>query len=164
MEDTTEDEHRWKKKRSRTALLFDPVSAEENAAALKKKMRETITKDRENIQKRIPGVLRMKLLPSVVEQLEKRPTQEIFLDANILEEIRIWLEPLGVCLTFPCPELRDTLLRLLFSMPIQVDHLRESGVGKIVMFYSRTKTGQFSETKKHAKRLMKKWIQEMFQE
>lgn len=145
------------KKNKRKAQIEDTLVIEEKIYELKKEMEKALKEDLDCIRKKKKAVSRLKLLPKVINIVENCNYKEIFLDMNLLKEIKTWLEPLekGV---FPCPEIRDTLLRLLFNLPIETDHFRESEIGKIVMFYSKTKTKQFFITRRIAKKLIQIWI------
>eukprot|EP00923_Selenidium_pygospionis_P035927 GHVN01063007.1.p2 GENE.GHVN01063007.1~~GHVN01063007.1.p2 ORF type:complete len:173 (-),score=25.21 GHVN01063007.1:647-1165(-) len=137
------------------------LDMEEKISKLKESMRGAVIKDIEMIKKKKPAKNRLKLFPEVITILHKKNFHETLLDANILEEVRYWLEPLGFEV-FPCAEIRDVLIREMFVLPIEKDHLRESGVGKIVMFYSKTSGQYFSNTRKLAKKLIKKWLGAFF--
>jgi transcription factor SPN1 len=60
--------------------------------------------------------------------------QEILLDNQVLDCIKKWLEP-NIRGHLAVHSLRKRLLELLAMLPIETSHLRESGLGRIVMFY-----------------------------
>ncbi|MGL4499769.1 MAG: hypothetical protein ACRCU2_11955, partial [Planktothrix sp.] len=66
-----------------------------------------------------------------------------FLDCGILDELRMLLEPLPDN-SFPNVEIKVAVLELLGRLDVRKEHLLDSGIGKIVYFYSR---GRF-ETKR----------------
>lgn len=66
----------------------------------------------------------------------RRHLSDVLLDNGILESIRRWLEPSRTTGLVPTASLRISLLRSLKLLPIELVHLRESGLGKIVMFYA----------------------------
>lgn len=80
---------------------------------------------------------------------------EIFLDSGILTAVRLWLEPLPNR-SLPAVHLRRTLLELLREMPIETDHLRESQIGRIIMFFSR-RSREAPDISRLAKDLVSRW-------
>lgn len=60
--------------------------------------------------------------------------QEVLLDNQVLDCIKKWLEP-NIRGHLAVHSVRKRLLELLQLLPIETAHLRESGIGKIVMFY-----------------------------
>lgn len=72
-----------------------------------------------------------------------------------METIRKWLEPLNDR-SLPSMDIQGEMLDVLDKLPIAGDHLRESGVGKIVYFY--TKCPRVEPTmKRKADQLVAKW-------
>jgi transcription factor SPN1 len=77
------------------------------------------------------------------------------LDNGLLDTIRIWLEPLPDR-SLPSMDIQSEMLDVLDRLPIAGDHLRESGVGKIVYFY--TKSPRIEPImKRKADQLVAKW-------
>lgn len=81
--------------------------------------------------------------------------QDSILDNGLLEAIRLWLEPLPDR-SLPSLDIQSEMLDVLDKLPIIGDHLRESGVGKIVYFY--TKSPRIEQAmKRKADQLVGKW-------
>jgi hypothetical protein len=53
-------------------------------------MKEAAYQDLEDLKQDKPGLKKMKLLPVVLENLQKRHLHAQFLDNSILEGIRLW--------------------------------------------------------------------------
>lgn len=80
---------------------------------------------------------------------------EVLLDAGILLAVRLWLEPLPNR-SLPAVHLRKTLLELIRCLPVETDHLRESHIGRIVMYFAR-RPREMPEIQRLAKDLIARW-------
>lgn len=83
-----------------------------------------------------PCLSKLKLLPKVRQVFETRPLWGALVEHEMLEVVRRWLEPLPDR-SLPALEIRRLMFVTLESLPIDTDHLRSSGVGKVVMFYTK---------------------------
>ncbi len=81
--------------------------------------------------------------------------QEVLLDNQVLDCIKKWLEP-NIKGHLAVHSLRKRLLELLSLLPIETAHLRESGLGRIVMFYY-TRERESLEIRKLAGDLIANW-------
>lgn len=81
--------------------------------------------------------------------------QDVFLDNQVLDVIKKWLEP-NIRGHLSVPSIRKRLLEILKSLPIETVHLRESGLGRIVMFYYQRKSESL-EIRKLAGDLITTW-------
>lgn len=77
------------------------------------------------------------------------------MDNQVLDVIKKWLEP-NIRGHLSVPSIRKRLLEILQSLPVETVHLRESGVGKIVMFYYQRKSESL-EIRKLAGDLITTW-------
>ena len=106
-----------------------------------------------------PAISKLRMIPSVLSMLEKyvKPFNyqnalfvnrffclyrkhliDSVLENGLLDAIRMWLEPFPSTGVLPSSSLRISLLQALKMLPIETQHLRESGgLGRIVMFYAR---------------------------
>lgn len=80
---------------------------------------------------------------------------EILLDVGILSAVRLWMEPLPNQ-SLPAAHLRRTLLELVKMLPVETDHLRESQIGRIVMYFSR-RPRESPDVQRLAKELLSRW-------
>lgn len=69
--------------------------------------------------------------------------------------IRAWLEPMPNR-TLPSPNIRKALLESLRNLPIETVHLRESGLGKIVNFFSQ-RPGELEDIRRLSNELIATW-------
>lgn len=77
------------------------------------------------------------------------------LDNQLLDAIRMWLEPLPDR-ALPSMEIQNEMLDILDKLPAAAEHLRESGIGKIVFFYKKS-TRVESVVQRKADHLVAKW-------
>ncbi|KAJ2492715.1 Transcription factor iws1 [Coemansia sp. RSA 2050] len=114
----------------------DDANIDEMIVELRKRMREAAYRDIDDNKDRLPAIHKLSMLPDVIEELSKPPLYEAFLDNNIVESIRLWLEPLDDG-SLPNLDIQNAMLESLGRLPIRRDHLRESGIGKIILFMSK---------------------------
>lgn len=128
---------------------------DEMIAALKNRMKQAAYDDVECINEKKPATHKLKLLPKVKDTLIKANLYDSILDNNMLEAVRIWLEPLPDA-SLPSYEIQRTLLTELIKMPIKTIHLRESGLGKVILFYQQSAKVD-SGLKRIAEKLIGDW-------
>lgn len=110
---------------------------------LREKMRNAAIDDAECVKQGKPAMAKLKLLPEVRTVLRKGTLADTILDNNLLEAVRIWLEPLPDA-SLPAYEIQKELFAAMDRLPIKTIHLLESGLGKVVIFYQRSKRPQLS--------------------
>lgn len=81
---------------------------------------------------------KVKLLPKVENVLSKAHLADTILDNNLLQSVRIWLEPLPDG-SLPSFEIQKSLFAALEKLPIKTEHLKESGLGRVIIFYTKSK-------------------------
>lgn len=84
------------------------------------------------------AIQKVKLLPKVENILSKANLADTILDNNLLQSVRIWLEPLPDG-SLPSFEIQKSLFSAINSLPIKTEHLKESGLGRIMIFYTKSK-------------------------
>ncbi|ORY73913.1 TFIIS helical bundle-like domain-domain-containing protein, partial [Protomyces lactucae-debilis] len=107
-----------------------------------------------NAEKRVASA-KLKMLPEVEKILRSQMLYDSILDNNMLTSVRHWLEPLPDR-SLPALNIQRVLFDALSRLPIKTDHLRESGVGKIVLFYKKSKKPEES-IRLIADRLVSEW-------
>lgn len=140
-----------KRTRHKDDVLYDQL-----VDALKSKMIKAAEEDIHSHASGQPAIEKLKLLPTVIENLEKADLHEYIFDNNLLEAVRIWLEPFSDG-SLPNLTIRRSLLKSLELLPIDKIQLQESKLGQIVMFLAKHPTEQ-PEIKKLALGLVNKWI------
>jgi len=107
---------------------------EEKISALKSSMEQAADKDLDAIRNKQPATSKLAMLPLVEATLAKSALHETILDNLLLMTLRRWLEPLPDR-SLPAYSIQRTLLTALQKLPITKEHLAESGIGKIIIFY-----------------------------
>lgn len=122
---------------------------------LKNKMIEAANLDVEKNSQGQIATEKLKLLREVMDTLSKADLAISILDNNLLEAVRLWLEPLPDA-SMPAYQIQKDLLLLLGSLPIKTDHLVASGIGKVLVFYQRSKRTE-ANLKKMVDKLIGEW-------
>ena len=104
-----------------------------------------------------PAIHKLKLLPDVVAFLNRNGNEmeNAIADNNVLEGVRFFLEPLGDA-SLPAYNIQRELFAILSRLPISKDTLISSGLGKVVIFYTKSKKVQ-PEINRQADRLLAEW-------
>jgi transcription factor SPN1 len=98
------------------------VEVDDMISKLAEEMKEATSKDLEANQNNKPALAKIKLLPKVIQVLEKTYLHEQLIDNEILEPIRM-LEPMDDE-SLPTLSIRRPLLELLRKMPIAPEDIR----------------------------------------
>lgn len=98
---------------------------------------------------------KLKMLKEVMNVLSKADLAISILDNNLLEAVRLWLEPLPDAL-MPAYQIQMELIQSLNALPIKTDHLVASGIGKVLVFYQRSKRTE-PNLKRIVDRLISDW-------
>lgn len=113
-----------------------------------------------------PAINKLRKLPLLTEALSKKQLQHEFLDHGVLTLLKNWLEPLPDG-SLPNINIREAILRILTDFPIDLDQydrreqLKKSGLGKVIMFLSRSDE-ETTTNRKLAKDLVDKWSRPIF--
>uniref|UniRef100_A0A7N0TAW0 TFIIS N-terminal domain-containing protein n=2 Tax=Kalanchoe fedtschenkoi TaxID=63787 RepID=A0A7N0TAW0_KALFE len=150
-----------KKKNERSAaeiaLLVENVMAE---------LEVTAEEDAELNRQNKPAINKLKKLPLLTDVLMKKQLQQEFLDHGVLTLLKNWLEPLPDG-SLPSINVREAVLRILTDFPIDLenesrrDQLKRSGLGKVIMFLSKSDE-ETTSNRKLAKDLVDKWSRPIF--
>jgi len=88
---------------------------------------------------KLPATNKLRLLPQVMEVLRKQSLSQSIMDNNLLEGVKRWLEPLPDR-SLPALNIQRDFFPLLRKMEfIDSAVLRESQLGKVVLFYTKCK-------------------------
>ncbi|EDO18324.1 hypothetical protein Kpol_1039p73 [Vanderwaltozyma polyspora DSM 70294] len=116
---------------------------------------ETLNKRIETNDKALFAMQKVKLLPKVIDVLSKANLADTILDNNLLQSVRIWLEPLPDG-SLPSFEIQKSLFSALDKLPIKTEHLKESGLGRVLIFYTKSKRVE-PQLARLAERLIAEW-------
>ncbi|KAH0585221.1 hypothetical protein H2248_008470 [Termitomyces sp. 'cryptogamus'] len=144
---------RGKKKANEEVL--DTI-ADDEVARLRESMNAAAEEDqRANVEK-LPALAKLKLLPEAMETLQKASLAQSMIDNNLLEAVRRWLEPLPDR-SLPALNIQREFFAILRKMEfIDSAVLKESGLGKVVLFYTKCKRAT-PDIAKVAKELVSIW-------
>lgn len=133
------------------------VTLDDEAIELVARMQRAVHDDNESISNGQPALKKLQLLPTVLATINQQHMLEFLLDNRLLEAIRMWLEPLPNG-TLPSVDLRLSLLQALLDISSSIDTqlLRESRVGRIVMFFSQ-REGEYPPIQRLADQLVSTW-------
>ncbi|XWS49305.1 hypothetical protein CRYUN_Cryun13aG0152500 [Craigia yunnanensis] len=130
------------------ALLVESVMAE---------LEVTAEEDAELNRQGKPAINKLKKLPLLTEE---------FLDHGVLTLMKNWLEPLPDG-SLPNINIRAAILKILTDFPIDLEQhdrreqLKRSGLGKVIMFLSKSDE-ETTSNRKLAKDLVDKWSRPIF--
>ena len=122
---------------------------------LKNRMTLAAKRDAEDKEKKLPAMHKLKMLPEVMDVFNKRHLIEPILENNLLEAVRFWLEPLPDR-SLPAYNIQRDLFNVITKLPIKTENLRVSGLGKIVLFYTKDIRPE-EHIKRTAERLIREW-------
>ncbi|KAF9372666.1 Transcription factor iws1 [Podila verticillata] len=130
---------------------------DKSAARFVAKMRDAAFADIDAKLKKESALAKVRMLESVKKQLNKSHVHNTFLDNGILEAMKLWLEPLHDA-SLPSLDIIQDFLDILDILPIQTDHLVNSGVGRVVYFYTKVDDSRVTPSiKRQAHALVDKW-------
>lgn len=131
---------------------------DELIADVKTRMEKACENDNEAVTNGLPAVQKVKMLPEVMTLLNRQNIQHAVLDpeTNFLQSVKFFLEPLSNDGQLPAYNIQREIFTALTKMQIEKEALLSSGIGRIVLFYTKTKRAQ-PEIKRMAERLMGEW-------
>ncbi|KAG0463375.1 hypothetical protein HPP92_019444 [Vanilla planifolia] len=143
-----------------------PAELAEMVENLMAELEVTAEEDAELNRQNKPAINKLKKLPLLIEVLSKKKLQQEFLDHGVLALLRNWLEPLPDG-SLPNMNIRAAILKILSDFPIDLEQydrreqLKKSGLGKVIMFLSRSDE-ETTANRKLAKELVDKWSRPIF--
>lgn len=126
-------------------------------AALKVQMERACQADNQAREAGQPALHKLKLLPEVAGLLNRNNVQHAVLDpdTNFLQHVKFFLEPLNDG-SLPAYNIQRDIFTALTRLNIEKEALLSSGIGKVVLFYTRSKKPEPS-IKRMAERLLGEW-------
>lgn len=131
--------------------------ADAEVADLRSAMMMAAEDDVMSNEDRKPALAKLRLLPRVVDGLQKSHWQQSIFDSNLLEAVRRFLEPLPDK-SLPALNIQRELFKALEKLSPSIDtiSLKMSGLGKVVIFYSRCRRVE-PDLRRRADRLIEAW-------
>lgn len=145
-----------KRRRKEGEEDLDP-QADAEVADLRSAMMNAAEDDMMANDERKPALAKLRMLPRVVDGLQKQYWQQSIFDSNLLEAVRRFLEPLPDK-SLPALNIQRELFKALEKLSPSIDtiSLKMSGLGKVVMFYSRNRRVE-PDLRRRADRLIEAW-------
>jgi len=128
---------RPKKRKKQDEEILDRF-ADDEVVRLRDRMGQAADDDSNSNRAEQPATSKLKMLPEVLDTLQKLSLQQSIFDNNLLLGVRQWLEPLPDK-SLPALNIQNAFFELLPKMDIDTNTLKESGLGRIVLFYTRCK-------------------------
>ncbi|KAJ5902100.1 Transcription factor IIS N-terminal [Penicillium taxi] len=124
---------------------------------MRKRMALAAEMDANSRQQGEPAVQKLKLLPEVLRLLSRTQCIDSLVDPeiNLLQGVRFFLEPSDDG-SLPAFNIQRDLLTAISKLPIHKDALIASGIGKVVLFYTKSKRTEKS-IKVMSDRLLAEW-------
>lgn len=110
-----------------------------------------------------PAMHKLKMLPEVLNLLNRNQYTASLVDPeiNLLEAVKFFLEPLDDG-ELPAYSIQRDLMDVLGKLPINKDSLVASGIGKVIVFYTKSKRPEL-KIKRQAERLLADWTRPILQ-
>ncbi|KAI1391794.1 uncharacterized protein F4822DRAFT_388450 [Hypoxylon trugodes] len=130
---------------------------DERIADLKVRMENACQADNQAREAGQPALHKLKLLPEVMTLLNRNNNQAVVVDpdTNFLQHVKFFLEPLNDG-SLPAYNIQRDIFQALMRLPIEKETLRSSGIGKVVLFYTKSKKPEMG-IKRMAERLLGEW-------
>lgn len=130
---------------------------DDHLADLKVRMERACVDDNAARQAGQPAIHKLKLLPEVNAILNRNDVQHVVLDpeTNFLQSVKFILEPLNDG-SLPAYNIQRDIFTALTRLNLEKETLLSSGIGKVVLFYTRSKKPEPS-IKRMAERLLGEW-------
>lgn len=124
-------------------------------ANLRERMIAAAVKDYADVKSGHAATHKIRMLDEVRGVITKPNLIVCCMDNNFLSAVRRWLEPLDNK-ALPAYSIQKDLFKYLTSINPDVEVLRESGIGKVVSFYTKDIRPQ-PDIKRQANALMRDW-------
>lgn len=124
---------------------------------MKIRMEQACEADNTARERNQPAIHKLKMLPEVVALLNRNTVQHSIVDpdTNFLQSVKFFLEPLNDG-SLPAYNIQRDLFAALARLPIEKEALLSSGIGKVVLYYTKSKRPEIG-IKRTAERLLGEW-------
>ncbi|RMZ79118.1 hypothetical protein DV738_g3458, partial [Chaetothyriales sp. CBS 135597] len=137
--------------------------ADQEIEDMRQRMVNAAAADNNSVMDGRPAAEKLKMLPEVVALLNRNNWTQAILDPeiNLLESVRFFLEPLQDG-SLPAYNIQRELFAALAKLPMTKEALISSGIGKVILFYRKSKRPE-PAIKRQATKLMEEWSRPLLQ-
>ncbi|TDH69293.1 hypothetical protein CCR75_005017 [Bremia lactucae] len=161
--------------RARSKLNLSPQEMEQITQEVLYRMDKAYTDDLASIADRRPALEKIKFVDNALHILRKLQFQPMLLDFDLLTEwidwmenktsireqiVKKWIQPLENG-ALPNVGLRTKMLEMVSKMPVFKEHLKRSGLGKVVMLLMKHPQ-ETRENKELCRSLVERWSRAVF--
>lgn len=120
-------------------------------------MEQACIDDNDARSKGQPAISKLRLLPEVLAVMNRQSIRHNIVDpdTNFLQYLKFFLEPLSDG-SLPAYNIQRDLFQALERLPLDKESLKSSGIGKVVVFYTKSKKPEIG-IKRIAERLIADW-------
>jgi transcription factor SPN1 len=149
----------YKPNRRRRGGDIDIDKADDEIETMRHKMAKACEDDAAARSRGQIATHKLAILPQVVELMNRNTiqTQIVDPDINLLEAVRFMLEPADHDAALPNYKIQRELFNILIKLNIGKEALVASGIGKVVLFYTKSTQPQ-PEIKRMAEKLVGEWM------
>ncbi|GIZ36863.1 hypothetical protein CKM354_000032900 [Cercospora kikuchii] len=132
--------------------------ADQELSEMRTRIAKACEADAQARQRGEVAVQKLKILPEVVELMNRNTIQSQLVDPdiNILESVRFMLEPADQDAALPNYQIQRELFAILSKLNIGKEALVASAIGKVVLFYTKSSQPQ-PDIKRQAEQLVAEW-------
>ena len=124
-------------------------------------MQQAADQDRQLNRANKPATKKIALLKHFLSQLIKKDLQLPLLEHNVLNVLADWISPLP-SKALPCLQIREGILKMLGEFPtIEKSYLKQSGIGKAVMYLYKH-PDETNANRKRAGELIHGWFRTIY--
>ncbi|KAK7050865.1 Transcription factor iws1 [Paramarasmius palmivorus] len=146
---------RPKKRKNVDSQILDSF-ADDEVARLRETMNMAADEDIRANQEKLPATAKLRLLPEAMDTLRKSALAQSIIDNNLLDAVKRWLEPLPDT-SLPALNIQREFFQALRKMEfIDSSVIKESGLGPLVLFYTKCKRVQ-PDVRRIADELVSTW-------
>ncbi|ETV80206.1 hypothetical protein, variant 1 [Aphanomyces astaci] len=124
------------------------------------KMDKAYNDDQVSMERKVPAFEKLKLVDKLSTLLRKVQLQLPMLDFNLLEIIKKWIHPKESG-ELPNLGLRTKVLDIVQRLPIDKEHLKRSGFGKVIMILWKH-PDESADNKEVCRQLIDRWSRNVF--
>ncbi|RMX64570.1 hypothetical protein DD238_005539 [Peronospora effusa] len=146
--------------RSRAKINLSPQEMEQITQEVLYRMDKAYADDLASIAQRRPALEKIKFMENALHVLRKIQFQPMLLDFDLLTIVKKWIQPLEDS-TLPNVGVRTKMLEMVSKMPVFKEHLKRSGLGKVVMMLMKHPR-ETIENKELCRSLVERWSRAVF--